>query len=124
MYYSVKKFIRYFLLVKKNVFSRKVKQGGRGEKSPQPLRLRRPSTALVYPAYKYNMAIGQSALVKMESGLISFVGASMFQQSQLNNFIMSFWKFSLNTHFVNFEVREECHSKFEDPVPDEKKNHL
>ena len=39
-------------------------------------------------------------LVKIESGLISFVGASMFQQSQLNNFVMSFWKFSLNTHFA------------------------
>ena len=23
---------------------------------------------------------------------------------------------------VNYEVREECHSKFEDPVPEEKKN--
>ena len=23
---------------------------------------------------------------------------------------------------MNYEVREECHSKFEDPVPEEKKN--
>lgn len=96
--------MRYFMLVKKR-FLQKIEAvwGWGGEEVPldpsAPSSKYRSCVSCLQVQYGDWSICTNPPLVKIEQRTYQSCGCIHVQQFQLNNFIMRFWKFSLNAHF-------------------------